>query len=282
MRRPGICIHRNLDYGEHGRRNQLDVYQPEVPREGGFPVLLQVHGGGWMFGEKQHQALPLMNHLAARGWLCVACNYRLSPRASFPDHIIDVKRSIAWIREHAAEYGGNADFLAVTGGSAGGHLCALAALTPNFQAWQPGFEASDTGVSAAVPCYGIYDFLDQDQLRPDMSMKEFLTRYVMKCTPAENRELWEIASPLSHVAPEAPPMFVLQGTHDSMVRVEEARNFAGRLRAISDQVVVYGELPGAQHAFDVFHSVRADQTVNAVTAFLEWCHARRRAKLTEP
>lgn len=277
MRRPGVRVHRDISYGDHGVRNHLDIYQPEEPREGGYPVLLQIHGGGWTIGAKHQQALPLMNHLASRGWLCVACNYRLSPKAVFPDHIVDVKRSIAWIREHAAAYGGNAEFLAVTGGSAGGHLTALAALTPNFQPWQPGFEQADTRVSAAVPFYGVYDLLDRDNIRGGMSMESFLAKYVMRCTPAENPELWERASPISHVGVEAPPMFVLQGTHDSLVWVEEARTFVNRLRAVSDEVVAYGELPGAQHAFEVFHSVRTDHAVVAATAFLEWCHSRQLA-----
>ena len=274
MRRPGVRVHRDIAYGEHGKRNMLDVYQPEAPREGGFPVLLQIHGGGWTIGAKHQQGLPLMNYLAARGWLCVACNYRLSPSATLPDHIIDVKRCIAWIREHAAEYGGNPEFLAVTGGSAGGHLAALAALTPNHQDWQPGFEAVDTGISAGVPFYGVYDFLDRDGIRVGMSMEDFLAKYVMKCTPKESPELWDSVSPLSHVSRDAPPLFVVQGTHDSLVWVEEARSFVNRLRSVSDQVVAYGELPGAQHAFEVFHSVRTDHTVIAVAAFLEWCHAR--------
>jgi acetyl esterase/lipase len=230
-----------------------------------------------MIGAKHQQALPLMNYLASRGWLCVACNYRLSPKAAFPAHIVDVKRSLAWIRDHAAAYGGNPDFLAVTGGSAGGHLAALAALTPNYSPWQPGFEQADTRVSAAVPFYGVYDLLDRDGIRVGMSMESVLSKYVMQCTPEENREFWELASPLSHVCAEAPPMFVLQGTHDSLVWVEEARTFVNRLRAASDQVVAYGELPGAQHAFEVFHSVRTDHTVVAAAAFLEWCHARQQA-----
>ena len=69
-------------------------------------------------------------------------------------------------------------------------------------------------------------------------------------------------------------MFVIHGTHDSLVWVEEAQTFVSALQAASKQPVVYGELPGAQHAFEVFHSVRTDHTVNAVTDFLEWCHAR--------
>ena len=275
MTRDGVKVHHNLSYGEEGKRNLLDVYEPATPREGGFPVLLQVHGGGWMIGEKQQQALPLMYHLAQRGWLCVACNYRLSPKDTFPAHIVDVKKAIAWIRENAAHYGGN-DYIAITGGSAGGHLSSLAALTGNKKEWQPGFEEVDTRVDAAVPIYGVYDFLDRDNVRGTMSMEDVLAKNVLKCTPAENRELWEQGSPLTHVGPDMPPLFVLQGTHDSLVWVEEARNFVAAARAESDQVVVYGELPGAQHAFEVFHSVRTDHTVNAITDFLEWCYSRAR------
>ena len=71
-------------------------------------------------------------------------------------------------------------------------------------------------------------------------------------------------------------MFVVQGSHDSLVWVEEARTFVASLRAVSQRAVVYGELAGAQHAFEVFHSVRTDHTVNAVTAFLEWSYATRK------
>ena len=99
-------------------------------------------------GEKEQQGKPLMYHMAQRGWLCVAINYRLSPKAAFPAHIIDVKKSIAWVKEHIRDYGGNPDFIAITGGSAGGHLSSLAALTPNRADWQPGFEHADTSLQA--------------------------------------------------------------------------------------------------------------------------------------
>jgi len=96
----------------------------------------------------------------------------------------------------------------------------------------------------------------------------------MQCTPTEKREAWEAASPISHVSDEAPPMFVIQGTHDSLVWVEEARAFVSALKAATRESVVYAELPGAQHAFEIFHSVRTEQTVNSVADFLEWSHAR--------
>jgi acetyl esterase/lipase len=275
MGRDAVEVHRDIPYGDAGKRNLLDVYQPTHPREGGFPVLLQVHGGGWMIGEKEHQGLPLMNHLAERGWLCVACNYRLSPKAAFPAHIIDVKKALAWIRLHAGEYGGNPDFIAITGGSAGGHLSSLAALTPNKADWQPGFEDVDTSVNAAVPFYGVYDMLDRENIRGNMSMEDLLAEKVLQSRPVDDPQLWHDVSPINHVAADNPPLFVLQGTHDSLVWVEEARSFVAAARGASQQVVAYAELPGAQHAFEIFHSVRTDSTLNAVTDFLEWCYAQR-------
>ncbi|MEH6634999.1 MAG: alpha/beta hydrolase [Halioglobus sp.] len=274
FKREGVRQHTHIAYSDAGKRNLLDIYHPHEPREGGFPVLLQVHGGAWMIGEKEQQAKPLMYHLAERGWLCVAINYRLSPRAAFPAHIIDVKKAIAWIRENIADYGGNPDFIAITGGSAGGHLSALAALTPNRSEWQPGFEEADTTLQAAVPFYGVYDFLDRNGIRPEMSMEGMIADRVMQCTQKANPELWDSGSPLSHVSAQAPPMFVVQGTHDSLVWVEEARAFVSALQAVSEQPVAYAELPGAQHAFEIFHSVRTDHTVNAVGHFLEWTHAQ--------
>lgn len=281
FKREGVRRHSHISYGEAGKRNLLDIYHPQEPREGGYPVLLQVHGGAWMIGEKEQQALPLMYHMAQRGWLCVAINYRLSPKVAFPAHIIDVKKAIAWIREHIAEYGGDPDYIAITGGSAGGHLSALAALTPNREEWQPGFEQADTSLQAAVPFYGVYDFLDRYDIRSEMSMEQMVADRVMQCTLQENKALWESASPLDHVSADAPPMFVIQGSHDTLVWVEEARTFVSALQAVASQPVAYAELPGAQHAFEVFHSVRTDHTVNAVGHFLEWCHAdwlRRREK----
>lgn len=272
--RPGVKVHKNLSYGDAGKRNLLDVYEPQEPRQGGFPVLFQVHGGAWMIGDKEQQARPLMYHMAQRGWICVSINYRLSPDSTFPDHIIDVKKALVWIKEHIAEYGGNPEYIAITGGSAGGHLSSLAALTPNRAEWQPGFEEADTTVQAAVPFYGVYDFLDQHGVRVDMPMQKFLAERVLKCPPEENPQLWENASSINHVSADAPPMYVIQGLHDSLVWVEEARTFVAALRAASKQAVVYGELPGGQHAFEIFHSVRTDHTVNSVAEFLEWCHAK--------
>jgi acetyl esterase/lipase len=268
---------RNLSYGDAGKRNLLDVYRPRSGGQGS-PTLLQIHGGGWVIGQKDQQGLPLMHHLASRGWVCVAPNYRLSPKAMFPDHLVDVKRAIAWIRQHGAEYGADPDFIVVTGGSAGGHLAALVALTANDKDLQPGFEKVDTSVAACVPFYGIYDFLERHGARGRASMRPFLEKMVMKCSPEQHRERWEKASPISLVHPDAPPFFVIHGTHDSLAFVEDAQHFVARLREVSHSPVAYAELPGAQHAFETFHSLRGAHAVNAVARFAERVHARYRAE----
>ena len=199
--------------------------------------------------------------------MCVAPNYRLSPRATWPDHIVDVKRALAWVKANIAEHGGDPDFVVITGGSAGGHLCALAALSSGVDAFQPGFEDADTSVAAAVPFYGVYDFTNRHGTSRD-DMTPFLEKRVFKSALVSDHERWDQASPISHVRADAPPFFVLHGTNDSLVPVEQARTFVDELRKESSSPVVYAELPLAQHAFDVFPSVRAHHTVHAVERFL--------------
>ena len=150
------------------------------------------------------------------------------------DQIVDVKRAIAWVRATIAAHGGDPGFLAVTGGSAGGHLTALAALTPNLPDYQPGFEDSDTAVQAAVPFYGVYDFAGRPA-SANPGLERLLARSVFKTSLDDDRARWELASPVSHVGPEAPPFFVLHGTNDTVVPVEAARDFVGRLRPAAER-----------------------------------------------
>ncbi len=267
---------RNVSYGDFGRRNQLDVWHPAgLAPDAKAPVLLQIHGGAWMIGNKEQQGAPLMTEMCDQGWVCVAINYRLSPKSTWPDHIVDVKRAIAWIRENIESYGGDPDFVAITGGSAGGHLSSLAALSANDAALQPGFEDIDTTVQAAVPFYGVYDFRNSDGTGRE-DMKDMLERIVLKIPEVDGADIWDQASTTSWIHEEAPPFLVIHGTNDSLVPVEQARAFVAKLRGRSTQPVVYVELPGAQHAFDVFGSVRTQQSVRAVGRFLRQAHADRK------
>ncbi len=266
----------DISYAEHGAKNLLDIWRrPDLDPAGRAPVLLQVPGGAWASGNKRGQAHPLMSHLAELGWICVAVNYRLSPRATWPDHIIDVKRAIAWIKAHIAEYGGTPYFVAITGGTAGGNLSALADLTANDPAFQPGFADADTRVQAAIPFYGVYDFTrtEPDALNP--AMLPFLEKLVIKQARADHPQSFASASSITYVNPDAPPFFVLHGRNDSFIPVTQARSFVARLREVSAQPVVYAELPCAQHAFDIFGSARAAHAAVAVEQFLAEIYTRR-------
>ena len=255
---------------------KLDIHRSRS-HPTGAPVLVYVHGGGWTIGFRERQGLPLMQHLAARGWVCASVGYRLSPRATFPEHLHDVKAGIAWVREHIAEYGGDPAFIVIAGGSAGGHLAALAALTSGDASLQPGFEGADTHVDGCVPIYGIYDFLDRDGLWPHRGFVGLLERLVMKSSAERDPKAWDRASPIAHVKPDAPPFLVVHGSSDTMVPVATARRFADTLGAVSHAPVVYAEIPGAQHAFDQFPSRRSLAVVRGIARFVEWLYQHHRA-----
>jgi acetyl esterase/lipase len=211
-----------------------------------------------------------MLEMASRGWVCAAVNYPLSPKAKWPEHLIAIKQALAWLRENVEEYGGNPDFVAVTGGSAGGHLAAMVGLTANDRRFQPGFEDVDTSVQACVPYYGVYD------IAGDTGIKAVLQRVHSGLMPmvlgkqATFPDDYRAASPLAHLRTDAPPFFVIHGTSDSLIPVAEARIFVDRLRDVSENPVAYAELKGAQHAFDVFPSIRSISVTQAVGRFLEW------------
>jgi acetyl esterase/lipase len=270
-RRLGVTAHKDIPYAPWGRRGMLDIYTSDQTPESGAPVLLQVHGGAWILSRKEEQGLPLMQHLAAKGWVCVAINYRLAPRDPWPAQIEDVKRAIAWVKDNIADYGGDPDYVAITGGSAGGHLAALAALTPNDPAFQPGFEDEDTSVQVAVPHYGVYDVAGVTGIKHIEVMRDrFLARWVMKTSYADSPDVYEAASPVLRVTPDAPDFFVIHGAVDTLVGVDQARQLVARLRETSKRTVVYVELPGTQHAFDVFPSIRSQHVVRAIDRYLHW------------
>ena len=214
----------DISYGDAGRQNLLDVYRPRS-RSAGGPTLVYLHGGGFHSGRKNREGRALVYRLASQRWVCISANYRLSPAAAFPDYLVDVKKVIAWVREHGRDHGADPTVLFVAGSSAGAHLAAMSALTPNDPAFQPGFEAADTSVTAAIGLYGYYGPLAGD--------------------------LGQQSSPLAHVRSDAPPFFVAHGDQDTFVPVEGALCLVERLRGSSTSAVVYVELPGGQHSFDL-------------------------------
>ncbi|MEY2460517.1 MAG: hypothetical protein QOG30_2347 [Acidimicrobiaceae bacterium] len=272
--RQGVTHVRNITFAEYGKKKvKLDVFKPVDAKPGDRrPGVLQIHGGGWVFGDKREQGVPLLNHLSANGWVGINANYRLSPRAKFPAHLIDLKKAIAWYREHADEHGADPNFLCVTGGSAGGHLAALVGLTANDPEYQDGFEDVDTQPYAAVPFYGVYDLTNRHGRWPKDTVKRFFGPWIIGKKFEDDPEAFRKASPMDRVRKDAPPFFVIHGSHDTLVPVGDAREFVELLRAASDSPVLYAEMLGAQHAFDVFPSFRTARVIEGVERFLHSVH----------
>jgi acetyl esterase/lipase len=244
FRRRGVERIANIRYGPAGRGNLLDLYRRRSDPSGG-PTLIYFHWGAFRFGSKGFGARHFLRRLADQGWVCVSANYR----STFPDPLIDVKRAITWVREHGREYGADPPvFLA--GSSAGGHLALTAALTPNDPAFQPGFEGADTSVSGAISLYAYYGPVGSDE---------------------------PPSSPLAYVNAKAPPCFVVHGDQDTLVVVDDARRFVDRLLDTSSNPVVYAELPGTQHGFDLFPSRRVETVLDAIEAFAAWVGSARGA-----
>jgi acetyl esterase/lipase len=177
--------------------------------------------------------------------------------------VVDVKRAIAWTREHIAGYGGDPGFLAVTGGSAGAHLAALAAVSAGDPDYQPDLPGADTSVAAAVVLYGVFDFTRERQ-----GLWRLLEHTVIGTRYAEDTHTWQRASPLLRVGPDTPPFLVVHGSTDAVVGVDQSRRFVAALRERSPAPVGYAELPRAQHGFDGVPTARTAHIAAAAHRFL--------------
>jgi acetyl esterase/lipase len=262
---------KDIPYGDAGTRNLLDVVLPKTPPTAPMPILIQIHGGAWVLGSKGLQAKPLVNHLVSRGWMAVDINYRLGPVDRFPALTIDVLKAIAWVKAHAHEHGGDPTRIAITGGSAGGHLAALAALAHDDPMLKPGIEDIDCSVQAAVPVYGRYDLLDRLGHMKAMhrfAVDEFLAQRVMPGRPDVCGEVWLGHSPIERLRDSAPPMLIIHGTGDSMLPFQDARDFAEGLRRVSREPVILVELPGIEHEYEMASSALTWAHVRAIEAFL--------------
>ena len=263
----------SVSYGDHPNQ-VLDVWRSkdDAVLKKPAPVLVFVPGGAWVFGSRVLQGHALMAHLARRGWVCLSIQYRTSPRHRWPRQMTDVKTAVAWARANAQRFGGDPNFVAVAGCSAGGHLATLAGLTADDPQWQAKLAAdADTSVDAVVSVYGLYDWHDRATTERDRFM-EFLERVVVKRSQVRHPEVFRAASPIERVHAKAPPFLAVHGTEDRLIPVGEARAFVERLRSVSESTVSYVELPGVGHGFDLIDGVRTAPVVAAIGRFLHQVH----------
>ncbi|RMB61937.1 alpha/beta hydrolase [Tessaracoccus antarcticus] len=231
----GVTRLRNLSYGSRGRANLLDVYRgPDGTTR--RPILVHLHGGGFVQGAKSREGVALLNRLASHGWMCVSANYRLRADGAHPHPLADTTRVIAWVRDHATELGADPDVVVLVGSSAGAHLAASAGL------------GKENRIAAVVSLYGY--------LGPRTS------------DPS--------SSPAALVHTDAPAFMVIEAGNDTALPRSVAPSFVAALREVSAAPVVHDVLPGAQHNFDWCASVRARVVADAVEVFLDRVRAGRR------
>ncbi|OBK71218.1 alpha/beta hydrolase [Mycobacterium sp. 1274761.0] len=268
------CLYRSaIQYGSH-RAQLLDVWRrPDLPPNA--PVLLFVPGGAWVQGTRVLQGHTLLSHLVKQGWVCLTIDYRVSPVHRWPRHIADVNAAIAWARANIAQYGGDPRFVAVAGCSAGGHLASLAGLTPGDERFRGELaDDADTSVDAVVSIYGRYDW--EDRSTPTRrNFQGFLERVVVGRKQSRHPDVYSAASPLARIHADAPPFFLIHGTHDAIIPVHEARQFRAALESTSRNGVVYCEIPRAGHAFDLVDTSHARRCAVEVSNFLDEVKARR-------
>ncbi len=275
MGHPDVTRVADIQYAPGGKRHRLDVYhRADLPAEA--PVLFQIHGGGWTVGDKHQQGVPLMMDMAALGWVCVAPNYPLSPKAVLAGppgrpqaraglgsrahrrvrRRPDIRRGHRWV-------GGRALV-----GDARPH-----AERGEVPAWIRGRRYQRSGLCAALRRLR---HRQRDDSKPVEARLRAIARIMFKRDWRGDRTVFEEASPICLVRADAPPFFVIHGRDDTLVPVGEARAFVERLRAVSTSPVVYAEVHGAQHAFDLFPSVRSAHIVGAVERFLLWARSENR------
>ncbi|MFO7540183.1 MAG: alpha/beta hydrolase [Chloroflexota bacterium] len=271
---PNGQVWRNVRYGYNTDADNplyADLLSPppNVPPSG--LAIIFIHGGAWRFGRRNISKFPYFRQLAGQGHLVMDIDYTLSPQASLPGMVMDVKRAIIWLKAHAAEYNLNPQRIVLVGQSAGGHLALLAAYTPNYAGLQPKDVAGDSSVRAVISFYGPPDMIalhhDLEARFGSVLTEDVMVRVNGLLTWAgedkvahgvsgliggsleEIPEMYRLISPSTYVDADCPPTLLLHGTHDVLVDHQAAERLHQALKK-AGVPVVYLPLPGCEHTFE--------------------------------
>jgi len=243
----------------YGKDVWLDVWA-KASSGPNAPVLLYIPGGAWMIGHRRPQGYALMKRMVDLGWVCVAIDYRTAPRHRWPAPFNSVANAYLWTYLNIADWGGNPNFIALAGASAGGHMASLYGLT-----WDRHDPRVDRP-AAVVSFYGVYDWRPQVSLY-SLGLTKLLETVIVGKSYRSNPEIFHDASPIIQVRKDAPPFLIIHGTGDWLTPVAGARRFFERLAAESTNPVAYLEIPGAVHGFDLVSDAHAADAIDYVEAF---------------
>lgn len=265
---PTGSLSRNLAdvaYAHVSQAQRLDLFWP-AEGDGPFPVIVAIHGGAFMGGDKGDEQLTPMLAGLKRGYVVASINYRMSGEACFPALIHDVKAAIRWLRAHSVEHRLDASRIAVWGGSAGGYLALMAGLTanqPELEDLGLGAEGESCAVQAVVDWFGPTDFLKMDAqlaesgLAPRVGEEHNGPRspesLILGRPITTAPELVRAANPESYVHIDAPPFLIQHGLSDPIVPHQQSTGIAALLSAVlGPERVTLDLLPGAGHADPAF------------------------------
>jgi acetyl esterase/lipase len=258
----GVAERKDIEYGRVGDRPLLlDLYSPKT-LDKPAPGLIFIHGGGWRSG-KRGDYRPYTVPFAAKGYVVATISYRLVPEVVFPAAVEDAKCAVRWMRSHAAELKVDPNRIAVIGGSAGGYLSLMVGYTAGDKRLEGsgGHQDTSSAVQAVVDLYGPTDF-DTPIGHTSDTVRDFLGKRF-----EDDPELYRFASPINHLDAKDPPTFILHGTIDSTVPVEQSDMLAEKLKKLG-VAHWYDRLDGWPHTMDLAKPVN-ERTQLLVLKFLE-------------
>jgi len=208
----------------------LDLYIPNAAATHPLPIAMFVHGGGMTSGDKAGIDPGLLNALASAGYAVASINYRLAPRFKFPAQIEDVKCAIRYLRANAQRYGVNGGEMFAFGTSVGGQLVALAALTSSHSAFDVGpYLNESSSLTAVADMFGPANLTETAE--SGFSSSDVQKVFGITSTQSDLVR----ASPTHYVAPNAPPILIIQGVNDATVLESQSVELYSDLTAAGDQ-----------------------------------------------
>lgn len=267
----------DLPYADASASQKLDIYLPNTG-SGPFPVIVSIHGGAFLMGDKADGQLTPMLAGLDRGYAVVSINYRLSPEAKFPAQVNDVKAAIRFIRANAAEYNLDPGKIAAWGGSAGGYLAAMLGTTggvTDLEDMSMGNSDQSSSVQAVVDWFGPISFLAMDEQYTasgtgpaNHNAADSPESQLLGSALTEVPELVQASDPTTYITADDPPFLIEHGTEDANVPVEQSISFADALtKVLGAENVTLKLLEGAGHADPQF------TTTENVNLVLDWLDA---------
>jgi arylsulfatase A len=245
----GVTVERDLTYAKYGPREmKLDLYHPFSPR-GISPGVVFIHGGAWTIGNKSGFSRQAA-YLAAKGYVCVSIDYRLSQEAPYPAALYDSKAAVRWMRANAAKYNIDPNRIAAVGGSSGGQLAALLGTTADVRTMEGdgGNAQFSSRVQAVVAFNPLTDFVSmlartQNPKAATQAIVPFLGGM-----EAAVPEIYVDASPVAHVSATSAPFLFLHGTSDTTMPYQQSLEMIDALHSVGVRAELYSA-KDANHGF---------------------------------